>query len=389
MSTALPSLDPSDIANAARCFASCIPPGLHLPLRSFTINQIGVTATDPVCKTPGAPSIAKAQTQSDTSIQIIWKANPHNTGSFITGWIVNWGTTSGGPYPNSSGVLPLVPRLYVATGLTPGTTYYFTVTAVTAIPGCTSAASPQASATTTGAPAGNGLLNSLISYWKADTFNASTMIDSVSGINPQATNGGQDMSLSAGGIINSCIACNGANGINAILLNPPNFIQLLAGPGVPLSISMWINLGAAQVSATTAFISATGNTVFYSLQFSKATGKFTWIYYDSTATPVNLAYTIAPSTNAWHHYAFGVDTANAQLFFWLDAANKQTIGIPNGPRATTTNFTFAFMNQVVAIGDPVGSIDEIALWNGKALTQTDVTNLYNGGAGLPLSSFTT
>src|SRR5881394_68823 len=150
MATPLTTTDPAELANLSRCFSSCVPIGLHMPLRTLQLNNVAVIVTNPVCDPPTAPLIARVVATSNNSIRVVWKKSAHNTGGFVTGWIVSWGTTSGGPYPNSSGVLPLVPGIYDATGLTAGTTYYFTVTALTSLSGCTSV-SLEGSGTTSGA----------------------------------------------------------------------------------------------------------------------------------------------------------------------------------------------------------------------------------------------
>lgn len=138
---------PSDLVAAAKCF-TCIPKSARWTVRTKILCETAIKA-DPTspCSPPGAPFIAQViPGGSDTTMQVVWKQLA-NSGSFITGYIVSWGTTAGGPYPSNSGVLPLVPRLYVATGLTAGTTYYFTVTAVTAIAGCTSTSAERSGTT--------------------------------------------------------------------------------------------------------------------------------------------------------------------------------------------------------------------------------------------------
>lgn len=150
MATPLSSTDPSDLANAARCFSSCVPVGLHMAMRTQQINNVAVVVTNPVCTAPSAPTNVGPLNQSNTTIKMSWK-QVTNHGSFITGYIVYWGTTSGGPYTNNSGVVGIVPKNYTITGLNPGTTYYFIVVAQTAVGGCVSANSAQGSATTSGA----------------------------------------------------------------------------------------------------------------------------------------------------------------------------------------------------------------------------------------------
>lgn len=144
------SCSPADIVAAAKCFA-CMPRNTAPLVKAYLLCQTAVKA-DPTapCSTPSAPTNVGALNSSNTTIKIAWK-QVKNTGNFITGYIVYWGTTSGGPYTSNSGVIGITPRNYTITGLSSGTTYYFIVVAQTAVAGCVSANSNQGSSTTSGA----------------------------------------------------------------------------------------------------------------------------------------------------------------------------------------------------------------------------------------------
>jgi hypothetical protein len=183
MSTPLTSADPSDLANAARCFSSCVPPGLQLPLRTLQLSNVAVIATNPVCTAPTAPFTPQVLNVSNSTIQIGWK-QLRNTGSFITGYEVFWGTTSGGPYTNNSGVLPILPRNYTITGLSSGMTYFFVVVALSAVAGCQSANSNQNSATTSGAMCN---LSAKVIDWVNRTNINQTAVGTAAGVLSMAT----------------------------------------------------------------------------------------------------------------------------------------------------------------------------------------------------------
>lgn len=148
---ALPSTDPSDIANAARCFSSCISDPLSV--RAYLLDQVSIIAAPP-CVTPTAPTLAGlvnggGDPAFDGCLQASWK-QLSNSGTLIIGYIVSWGTTSGGPYTSNSGLLPVTPKTYLACGLTPGTTYFFVVQAVGSVSGCNSVNSNERSNVPTG-----------------------------------------------------------------------------------------------------------------------------------------------------------------------------------------------------------------------------------------------
>lgn len=370
MATPLVSTDPSDLANAATCWSSCVPIGLHMSLKTKQLNDTAIIVTNPVCSTPAAPSISQAKTTSDNSVQIIWKANPHNTGSFVTGWIVSWGTTPGGPYPNNSGVLPLVPRIFVVTGLNSGTTYYFIVTAVTSISGCTSN-SPQASATTTGSAPSNGLLTNLVSHWALES-NAGTDDKDA---NTLSETGG--VSHPAGGIIGNYCRVNGV-GVGTYLLNcPPN---LQAGPGVSFTFQIWVQWFADSVPvAANAFASATQ----VWLLAIGAASDIGWTCWDSVGAAHSFATGFTIPHAGWHQFVVGYDAVNKLQFAQMDNAARVTNAMPSDTRASNGIFVLGAGGS--AVPDNIG-IDEAAYWTG-VLTTAQVTALWNGGAGLPFASY--
>jgi hypothetical protein len=148
----LASSDPSDIANASRCFASCVPGFQSQALKTYLLTQAASISTPPcITVTPPVLKGVNSDPVNGTILQVTW-SQLSNSGSFITGYTVFWGTVSG-IYTSNSGVRPATPHQYVITGLNPGTTYFVAVVANTNIAGCQSANSNEKSNTTSGAPA--------------------------------------------------------------------------------------------------------------------------------------------------------------------------------------------------------------------------------------------
>lgn len=236
---------------------------------------------------------------------------------------------------------------------------------------------------------GNGLLNSLVHYYKADGFTNNQAWDEVNALT--LFEGVQnDFSSNNAGIINACIASTGGGGLCILDTNNAP-ADTSASTGGSQSFQMWVWLNASQVSATTTWIASANSTdgTIYSLTFSRSTGKFTWNYKDSTGANVALAYSISPTTQAWHQLVFGVDMGNSQLFMFQDGAGKQTATFTNGPKVPTVQSHFTIFNVFPnQTGDPAGRFDETAVYHGRALSGSDASTLYNSGAALPFSSFT-
>jgi hypothetical protein len=113
------------------------------------INAIGhSTASNEASATPatvpGAPTNVSA-TVGNAQVPLSWTAPSSDGGSAITGYDVYQGTSPGGEGATPINSAPITGTTYTATGLSNGTTYYFTVKAINAIGHST--ASNEASAT--------------------------------------------------------------------------------------------------------------------------------------------------------------------------------------------------------------------------------------------------
>ncbi len=102
-----------------------------------------LTTSGAPATTPGAPTGLSA-TAGNVQVVLSWSAPSSNGGSPITGYDVYEGTSPGGESATALNTSLISGTSYTVTGLTNGTTYYFTVKAVNAVG--SSAASNEASA---------------------------------------------------------------------------------------------------------------------------------------------------------------------------------------------------------------------------------------------------
>lgn len=386
------SCNPSDIVKAAKCF-TCIPKSMRPAVKSSLLCQVLNIATPP-CVTPNAPnfsSLARDPSVPD-KLQASWKQFANN-GTLIVGYIVKWGTVSG-VYTNSSGILPLAPKTYTITGLTGGTTYFVVIVAVGAVAGCNSANSNERSNTTGGNPP-NNLLTGLVHYFKFDAQNAQFGVDDFVGtMNTFATNVGADMSLNAGGIINNCISCTGTGTVNQIEFNSPTPLDikaLFAGNGsITIAVWGWLDTAVSQTAGFPILASVfgpAGGDKFWYLSVNNGTNTIRWIMINSVGAQIELDWT-APlsSRQAWHLFVVGYDGALGKMFISVDNGTL-AYGGAFTPAVNTNNGFFGFFNGNSANNEWRGRADESGIWNPRALSQSDINTLWNGGAGLPLSSF--
>lgn len=155
-----------------------------------------------------------------------------------------------------------------------------------------------------------------------------------------------------------------------------------------LSMSMWINLAnALSTYANETFMAKYDYTIpqqSYSLDAFQDSGvdKFRFITSSngSNNDQMTISTGITLSTSTWYHIAVVFTAASATTELYLNGVSK---GTATGSFTSIFNSTApfqisAFSNQTEYIN---GKMDMAGIWN-TTLTSADITELYNGGAGL-------
>jgi len=134
----------------------------------------------------------------------------------------------------------------------------------------------------------------------------------------------------------------------------------------------------------------TGNNQYELINLQSSSYRLLWLAWDTNNTLAATGLTASntpPTTGAWHHCVVGCDSANQQIFSQYDGGTRATASLTsNGIRALSGAFRLGEWTGVVTGSLDNMTIDECGLWR-RALSTADVANLYNGGAGLPFSSF--
>lgn len=236
--------------------------------------------------------------------------------------------------------------------------------------------------------ASNGLLNGLLGYWTMDesyvtggnradaTGNGWTATD-VTGTIPSTT-----------GLISNAASISTVGKGLSVSASIDTRAQTTA-----FFISFWFKGNAAWTSGNG--ISAmilSGGSQGWLLYPNTSAGSSTIHWYtqkdDTTVSDVASTTSISANgpLNGWQHIVAGYDGTNKQLYLngALDASFPVAVsGVSRGHQALAIGNYSGFG---LTTGQD-GIYDEYGYWN-RTLTASDVTMLYNGGAGFPFGSFT-
>jgi len=362
------SCDASDLSNLARCFDSC--GGDAMAIRSYLLCQYEKNTE---CVAPPAITEIDLISLSQTSLNVSWIAPI----SINTGFRVRWGTSSGN-YNLGSVDVDFNTFTFNITGLSPNTTYYINVLNLNGT--CVSAAGVEAHFTTSPT---NGLLNGLVSYWKFDNVSAISTPDSV-GANTLTLNAAN--SGVGGGIINGDLDI-GAGGSYATHADNADFSP---AANTSIAFSGWISASDYTNGGNTiAFCTKTdGANGQYQLYIDPGTNKLAWVVWDSGGNVNGAFLTPGKPVAGFHHVACGFDSPTKAVYAYYDGVFQFSVPlVTSSVQVKAFDFRFGEWVPGGLPALPTQRVDEFGMWH-RTLSATDVANLYNGGAALPLSSFT-
>jgi len=109
-----------------------------------------------------------------------------------------------------------------------------------------------------------------------------------------------------------------------------------------------------------------------------STNVYAWNLYGNGNTDHWCFSSLAVDSGVWHHIVGTWDGTTQQIF--TDGSLTGTNAPGQSPVASTSSVWIG--RDPNGNGYDNGTIDQVVLWKGRVLSTTDITNLYNGGAGL-------
>lgn len=230
------------------------------------------------------------------------------------------------------------------------------------------------------AATGNGLLVSLVSYWKLDETAGSTGIDQ-QGAHALSVNGGSGVGTAAG-IINGGRTSNGAGNAGYLFCTAGN---LLPTSGA-FTCSFWVKPAALLQNTYPGLVGVYKESTNYGwgVYMHGVTNAVVFGMSANGITETNVTGITLPNTSSIHFIVVTWDGSTMKIS-------------SDGGAFTTTSFAgpifassgqFQILSRDSTSGNVFnGLIDECGFWT-RSLTITDVGVLYNSGAGYAYSNFT-
>jgi hypothetical protein len=213
------------------------------------------------------------------------------------------------------------------------------------------------------------LLNTLISYWKLDE--ASGTRNDSQGTNHLSDSGSVP---SFAGKINNAASFTGPGQSLTIASNAS--LQVTSD----FTFSAWVNLSSLGSGFQCIVGKTAGGAADYLMLYDPASLGLLF-----QAGGVNATSGLLGATSTWYHIVGWFDSTDNKARVRIN----DTTTFVSSTAGTLTQSAGAFgIGGVTGIPDVLGLIDEVGFWKRK-LTAQEITALYNGGAGLPYSSFTT
>ena len=224
------------------------------------------------------------------------------------------------------------------------------------------------------AAAGNGLLTGLVAYWGLDEASGNALDKHSGGLTLTQTN---SPGASTGIVYGTARTFNGTQYFRR------NSEAALQTGNIDFALAAWVYVAdTANRSIAGKFNYSTNNREF-ALIHESTLAQFV-VSADGSGT-LSRAQLSLPTQNAWHFYVA-----------WHDAtANKIYLQIDNGTPAETAHSTGVFVGAspfdigyLFGVYSWSGRIGPVTFWKNRTLSADDRTALWNGGAGLAYSAFT-
>jgi len=226
-----------------------------------------------------------------------------------------------------------------------------------------------------------GLNNKLVAYYKFDG-NANA---SLGGIDGTAT-GSPSYTT---GKIGNCLNLQNDTTLRYITLADSDIFSFTNGAGtdLPFSISMWIYVYAFSTQYNSLFTKRLNDSINEEYNLAFTSGGITLTKFTNNSSLKSISCPISLSINTWYHLIItdsGSKVASTEKFYINGVQYNANGAIPTGYSGMPNGTAPLRIGWTVNPNEQrkhKGLIDELGIWKGRMLNQSDVNQLYNSGSG--------
>ena len=219
------------------------------------------------------------------------------------------------------------------------------------------------------------LTDNLVSYWKADE-SSGNMADSV----------GSNTLTNVG----TCTFATGKINNGVVTTRNSKYMESTTSTGLnptgAFSINFWVNWSALDTGNWNGMFSKLDNTsrAWGTGILNAGGGNYTVQLDLGTSGGSSNTHTVtrAITTGTWYMFTFVYNGSTTSVNIYQNGTNVYTTSSAQASvQAGTANVRLAWRNNPSTVDGSTGTFDEIGFWN-RAITSSEVTELYNSGAGL-------
>jgi hypothetical protein len=237
------------------------------------------------------------------------------------------------------------------------------------------------------------LLSNLVSYWTMDEAN--TFLDRGEQVSPLLTPTQRNDSHGTNHLSDptNCLSVSGANAKinNSVYFGGSNRLTHVSNTSLQVTSDFTFSLWANLTGGGPILWKGEGATsIDYSLIVDGTYGLAFMGYIPAVGLNGTVgAYAPLLSSGVWYHIVAWYDSSDGKVRIRINDTTTYTSAAAVTLVQTTNDFIMGILQYG---GGPAGAgitgvVDEVGFWK-RLLTAEEITELYNGGAGLPFSSFT-
>jgi Concanavalin A-like lectin/glucanases superfamily/Right handed beta helix region len=222
-----------------------------------------------------------------------------------------------------------------------------------------------------------GLIDNCTAYWKMEEVgSAATRVDSV---------GGLGLAVAAGSVPSRTGKISNGPDFPGVTTNGLVYPADAGHAAIELgdidwTISLWVYFDTLTLQYHTMTSCRTGSGYEWDVYLNNYGGPISFYFVKAAGGTMNLTSFVTPVVNTWYFVVCQYDSVNDLAKIYVDGTFKNQVS-SSAPVVTTTSYLHVGIDSTDSSSPIDGCVDEFGIWK-RLLSDSEITTLYNGGAGL-------